>query len=402
MKLVSKHLEKIGSPQGPKATLYAVTAGLAVVPRVAWLLLIVLLAAAGVPSDEEEGRREFTKTIKKEYDISRDGTLEILTKYGKVQVNTWDRNRVKIEVQIVVRTLNETSAQEVFERINVDFTNSSNYVKAATNISTNKDWWAGWGDNKTDYTINYEVHMPSSTHLELDTKHCDVLVGVLERGASVKMKYGNFQFAGMDEETALNLAFCNGRIDKAKYINANLNHCTLKLTTAEEVTISSRYSNLAIDDAKDVRVDSKYDNYKLGQVANFRNSGQYDNIEIIEASNVYVDSKYSIVTASKIAKQLDVELDNGGLVISRMAKGFSAVNLLGRFTDFQVGVEPGAQYKLDALADYAGIGYPKTMTITYEKAKSTTHEVMGHEGSQAGEALIKARLNYGALKVKHN
>lgn len=393
MKLVSKQHGN---------TRIATFPSLAKAPRVAWLLLIVLLGAAGVPSDEEEGRREFTKTIKKEFDISRDGTVEVLTKYGKVEVNTWDRNRVKVEVQIVVRTLNETSAQEVFERINVDFTNNPNYVKAATNISTNKDWWAGWGDNKTDYTINYEIHMPSSIHLELDTKHCDVLVGELEESATVDMKYGNFQFAGLDEETELNLAFCNGRIDKAKYVDANLNHCTLKLSTAEEVNISSRYSNLSIDNAQDVRVDSKYDNYKLGQVANFRNSGQYDNIEIVEASNVFVDSKYSIVTASKVAKQLDVELDNGGLVISRMAKGFSAVNLLGRFTDFQVGVETGAQYKLDALADYAGIGYPKSMTITYEKAKSTTHEVMGHEGNNAGEALIKARLNYGALKVKHN
>ena len=183
---------------------------LAKAPRVAWLLLIILLGAAGVPSDEEEGRREFTKTIKKEFDISPDGTVEVLTKYGKVEVNTWDRNRVKVEVQMVVRTLNETSAQEVFERINVDFTNSPNYVKAATNISTNKDWWAGWGDNKTDYTINYEIHMPASIHLELDTKHCDVLVGELEESATVEMKYGNFEFAGLDEETDLILACCIG------------------------------------------------------------------------------------------------------------------------------------------------------------------------------------------------
>lgn len=365
-----------------------------------WFLLLILLCAATVPSDE--GRREFTKTVKKEFDISPEGTVEILTKYGKVEVNTWDRNRVKVEVQIVVRTLNETSAQEVFERINVDFINNDNYVKAATNISTNKDWWAGWGDSKTDYTINYEIFMPPTNHLELETKHCDVWVGKLEESARVEMKYGNFRFEGLGEETELNLAFSNGQIDNAKYIDASLNHCTLKLEEVEEITVSSRYSNLSIEKAKDVRVNSKYDNYKLGQVDNFRNSGQYDNIEIISANNVFVDSKYTIIRATEIDNQIDIELDNGGLVISKMAKGFSGINLLGRFTDFQIGIEDGAQYKLDALADYAGIGYPKSMKVIYEKAKSTTHEVMGQEGEPQADALIKARLNYGALKVKHN
>ncbi|MEZ5041021.1 MAG: hypothetical protein R2828_14080 [Saprospiraceae bacterium] len=365
-----------------------------------WLFLIVLLGAASVPSSE--GRREFTKTIKKEFDISKDGTVGILTKYGKVDVKIWERNRVKVEVQIIVRTLNETSAQEVFKRINVDFSNYNNYVKAVTNINTNKEWWSGWGDNKTDYTINYEVYMPATNRLELETKHCDVLVGNLNEGAMVDMKYGNFKFEGLAEETELNLTFCNGQIEKAKHINAVLSHCTLKLLTVAEADISSRYSNLSIEKAGDVRVDSKYDNYKLGEVANFRNSGQYDNIEILGASNVFIDSKYSNIIADHIQNQLDVELEHGGIIVARLAKGFSGVNLLGRFTDFQLGIESGAKYTLDASADYAGIGYPQGLNVTYEKAKSTTHEVMGHQGGTTGAGLIKARLNYGALKMRQN
>lgn len=66
--------------------------------RVVWLLLIVLLGVVGVFFDEEEGRREFIKMIKKEFDISFDGMVEVLMKYGKVEVNIWDCSCVKIEV----------------------------------------------------------------------------------------------------------------------------------------------------------------------------------------------------------------------------------------------------------------------------------------------------------------
>ena len=49
MKLVSKQHGN---------TRIAAYLGLAKVPKVAWLLLIILLGAAGVPSDEEEGSNE--------------------------------------------------------------------------------------------------------------------------------------------------------------------------------------------------------------------------------------------------------------------------------------------------------------------------------------------------------
>ena len=46
---------------------------------------------------------EFTKTIKREFDISANGTTYLSNKYGKIEVKTWDKNRVKIAVTIVVK-----------------------------------------------------------------------------------------------------------------------------------------------------------------------------------------------------------------------------------------------------------------------------------------------------------
>ena len=41
-------------------------------------------------------KKEFTKTIKKEFDIDADGKVSIVNKYGEVNINTWDQNKVKI------------------------------------------------------------------------------------------------------------------------------------------------------------------------------------------------------------------------------------------------------------------------------------------------------------------
>ena len=55
---------------------------------------------------------------------------------------------------------------------------------------------------------------------------------------------------------------------------------------------------------------------------------------------------------------------------------------------------------MDAAATYAGISYPRTLTVTYELEKNSSHEVKGYQGSQNAGAVINARLSYGGLKVR--
>ena len=82
--------------------------------------------------------QEFSQTIKKEFEISPDGTTSISNKYGKVDVKTWNNNRVRIEVKIVVNTTSEDLAHSVFQRIGVDFKNAPSRVEASTNIEPEK------------------------------------------------------------------------------------------------------------------------------------------------------------------------------------------------------------------------------------------------------------------------
>ena len=90
---------------------------------------------------------------------------------------------------------------------------------------------------------------------------------------------------------------------------------------------------------------------------------------------------------------------DGNIYVGEMSKSFSSVDLLGDYTDISIGLPKGTPYVLDASANYAGIGYPKMMTVTYEKEQMTSHEVKGYAGSNNG-SLIKARLRYGALKIR--
>lgn len=364
-------------------------------------LVLLLVGLISVGSDAKDRHKEFTKTIKKEFDITRDGKTSIKNKYGKVDIKVWEKNRVKVDVRIVVNASTESKAQEVFDRIDVGFKNGSNYVSAETVIESKKSsWWGNWSSSKSDYTINYEVYLPQSNSVNVTNKYGDVYVAELDGQLDVELKYGNFKLDGVNADANLNLAYGNGTLVKARDVDIEASYAKLRLKEINDTEIRSKYSTFQIERADDIRSYSKYDNYDIGEVKEFRNEGKYDDIDIDNANNVIIAARYTEVYINNIAGSLDLDFEYGGASVQKLSKGFSDVRLNGKYTDFKLNLESGAVYRMEASADYAGIRYPSAMTVTYEQDKNNSHQVEGHSGTQNAPSVIKARLNYGGLKVR--
>lgn len=361
------------------------------------LLLLALL----VPAAQVLAAAEYTKTIKKEFDITNDGTTSISNKYGKVDIKTWDRNRVKIDVTIIVKAASESSAQEVFDRISIDFSNGNNYVKAATEIEPQKKSIWSWGSSsKSDYRINYEVFLPAGNSLELDHKYGDAYVAALRGKGNLDIKYGNLKAEGFGRDADINLGYSNGVVETVGALKADVSYGKLICNEAQDVSLMTKYSKIILENAGEVRCESKYDSYELGNIRSFNNIGKYDNIRIGKVDEVVIGARYTELSLNELTRRLDLEMQYGGASIDRLARGFNSVNIDGSYTSFKIGVERGADFTMDAETNYAGIGYPSEMKVTYEYEKGSDHSVRGYIGSENAGASIKARLNYGGLKVR--
>ena len=345
-------------------------------------------------------KQEFSKVIRKEFDISPNGTTGISNKYGKVDIKTWNQNRVKIEVTITVKASSEANAQKVFDRINIAFSNSADYVKAVTNIEPRKKGLWDWSDNEnSDYAIDYDVFLPPTNNLDLEFRYGDAYVAELSGKVNADLKYANMKLEGIGSDSKISFAYGNCSIVKAEDISTDIGYAKLNINEAEDIQITSKYSKFSVERAAAVRSESKYDDYKLGDVREFSNAGKYDNIEINQADNVEVNGKYSQVNVGQVKNKLDLDLEYGG-ASSGLGREFREANLVGRYTDFRIDLAGGSAYRMDAAATYAGISYPRTLTVTYELEKNSSHEVKGYQGSQNAGAVINARLSYGGLKVR--
>lgn len=366
------------------------------------LALFMLASVSMVARAGDIERREFTKVIKKEFDITKNGTTALYNKYGKVDVKTWDKNRVKIDVTIVVNASSEETAQKVFDRIDIKFFNNEGYVKAETAIESQSGIVWNWGENRSDYSINYEIYMPATNNLELNNKYGDSYVAPISGVANIDVKYGNFKLQGVNNNAKIVLGYGSGNLVKAQNVIADISYSSMTFGEVRDVDITSKYcsQNIKIEKASNIRSNSKYDTYEIGTVRELRNNGKYDNFRVGTAENVVVVSKYSNINVNKLNNLLDLNMEYGGSVIGLLSKDFTNVNLIGKYTDFKISIEAGANFSMDASSNYAGIAYPAALKVSYEKEKGTSHEVKGHLGKEDARSTIVARLSYGGLKVK--
>ncbi|MGK0366817.1 MAG: hypothetical protein ACI85O_003893 [Saprospiraceae bacterium] len=346
-------------------------------------------------------KQEYTKSIKKDFGIFANGTVSLFNKYGKMDIKTWDKNRVKVDIRITVNSSSESDAQEVFDRITFDFSNGGDFVKAETQIaSKNSSWWSGWGDdNETDFNIDYEVYMPPTATLDLSNKYGDVYVAELARNANINVKYGNFRLDGVGENLNVTLGYGNGTVVKAARTEAKISYSKFRMQEGGDVNFDTKYSKIGIDKASDIRVNSSYDTYDIGRVRDYHSTGKYDNVSIGTAENITAVSKYTDFAVGSVKNSADFDLTYGGARIEKIANGFSEMRLSGRYADYKVRVEPGTSYQLDASANYAGIRYPSPLQVTYEKDQGTSHHVEGYVNTKGARSVIKANLSYGGLKV---
>ena len=345
-------------------------------------------------------RKDFTKTIKEEFKISSTGEVVVHNKYGEVNVKAWDQNEVKIVVHITVNARNENDAQAVFDRIDIDFSNGSSFVKAETSIEAQKKSWSWWGGtNKHDYTIDYEVHMPRTGELEVHNKYGNTFVEAIDNKVSIEVKYGNFRLDAA-KELNVRLGYGNGTVVKSGDTYAIVSHSKFRLKEANDLDLESKYSKIYLDKGNDVTSESKYDTYSMGRIGDFTNNGKHDNIEIAYVQNLNAFSKYSNLVVENVKSSAIFDLHHGGVRIDRLEKGFSEIRATGKYTDFKIVIEKGASYETDIKTTHASIYYPDDMNVTYEMSKSSDHALEGYVGSKGKGGKIKARLSYGGIKLK--
>lgn len=327
------------------------------------LFMILLLISANLSAQVLERNR----SISKAFYINKNTEVQVTNKYGNIQVINWNKDSVRLEINIEVSGNKISKVNNTFAEINVEFSGNQYYVVASTIFKNEKNnFWSDVTDitnsifkGGNDTKINYIIYMPESNPLKINNKFGNIYLE--NRSATTELDLSNGDLKANEFSGFLRLNFSYGlanikKIDKARM---TLNYGEFQIGTANELTLNSKSTSLHCTKLISLQLDSKRDKLYLGEI------GSINGV-----------SSFSYVQLDLLQNSMMLKTNFGDLIINNIKSNFSQLNIISANTDIDAVFASQTSYKLD-------IFYTKRTKVifpfTYEKLKK---ESMGKDGEE--------------------
>jgi hypothetical protein len=135
---------------------------------------------------------EFNKVSNYSVHLVR-GTVIVDTRVGDVSVEGWDRDRVDVEAEKVVRAGSEKESRRLFDRITVRLIpdEEGRTILVKTFYPPRRPWRPFRGESRL--SVNFRIKMPNDSNLELKCVDGDVVVRGVTGNQHLKVNYGDVE-----------------------------------------------------------------------------------------------------------------------------------------------------------------------------------------------------------------
>jgi len=299
-------------------------------------ILVILILNSCAFSQEEN-----SKIINKTFEVSALDKLEIENSYGEIQIETWDKNIIEIEVQISVKDKNKKKIQARLDGITIDFSQTNGTVFAKT-----KTLNSGWG--KGSMEIYYKVKMPKSNRLKLKNEYGDIRLAEHTSVVEIDLDYGS-----------ISSSF------KIKNLTLKLNYGDADLQVVENFSTNSNYSQIETQNMENATIKCDYCDLRLGYISNVA----------------------------------QVNMDYGKLKLMQMDHTFTSINFKGDYNDIRFELSKNIKVNYDFKGDYSSFKVPNEEVS--EPGPDNNFETKLKTNYQS-TSKISIRSDYTNVKINEN
>lgn len=311
---------------------------------------------------ENGGIEEKLKSYSKSYQADANDRLEVTNKFGKVTVNTWAKNEIKVDVQIKSVAGDDRTAQKMIDAISISDSKDGDVVSFRTNFGSGGGSSSLWDNlfnnrsNRHKVEVNYIIYMPAKNGLEIDNRYGAIEVPDFDGKVEIHSAYGSFSGKAL--------------------MHAN-----------NEIKV--RYGSASIESLSSCDLDVGYGSLDLGSVEKLNSEFSYSSVKIGKIKvSANIDARYA-----------------GGVTIDDLDRNFTSFSANTSYSSINVGVNNAANADFDVTVRYGGFDYGGVpVEITHKSPSDSargfhpTQTYEGHIGKGSSERKISIRTSYGGVK----
>ncbi len=301
------------------------------------------------------------KNYTKSYQLDANDRIKLNNQYGRIEVNTWERHEVKVDVEIKAEAGDDETAQKLLEGVTIHDGKNGDQVSFKTEIAQNNgnSWnFFSWGRNKTHkLTINYKVYMPVKTDLNVEDSYGAIVLPDLDGKVKITSSYGSV--------TAQNL------------------------------------NNPANE------VDGSYGNMKANSINGSHVDYSYGNFDVNQCTSIHANMSYGSFKIGRLKGAADLNLSYvGGFKIGELASSFTHLNINSDYSSVALGIMPDDSFSFDVTTSYGGFNFNESkVTLTSKPSPDWRHyssskTYKGYIGKNGSDAHVAIQTNYGSVNFE--
>ncbi|MBC6427337.1 MAG: hypothetical protein GDA51_12930 [Ekhidna sp.] len=340
------------------------------------LIFFAVIAWTGSFGKDQDQKK---KHIEKNYQISSSTRLNIENKFGKVEVNNWEKDEFSVRIEIVGKGRNEERAQRILDAIAIDINQNSNDISFETEIESRKN------KNQEGFEINYTVYMPEDNPLYVKNSFGDVTMGDRKGNLELNVSYGSMKIGDIEGNAQIRLSFGSGSVGNA--VDGN---------------ITVKYSSMEIESANTIEFEQGFSDIEIGEVRNLELESKYGKVEIEKAHKIEADVHFSGFEIEELTGSLELDCSYlGDFRVERLAKSFTLLKIDGKFGSYDIGLEPGLNADIDAEFSFADLKHSSEVKtdFNYRVKESNKSYYKGKIGDGDPDKMIKVDSRYGNLRL---
>ena len=264
-------------------------------------------------------------------------------KYGKINIISWEKDSIKLIVDISAVAKTKEEAEKILQRVHIEPIFDEKYFILTTEISekTSGNIISQLIDDltekakdlidKTNIEINISLMVPERAKLNINNKYGDVNFEKNFKGnLQLSLAYGNLNATDLPPFSSLNVQSGKIFINSIQNGRIALKYGKLALRSADRLYLESSSSEIDIDEVKDLDVDSRNDDFN-----------------IINAHSLTGKTSLSKVFVQEMWQKARLEMQGGSFKIRMLKASFEWIDIQSKSTDIKITPEENLAYQLD-------------------------------------------------------
>jgi hypothetical protein len=348
------------------------------------------------PTEQVDGDQslppiEQRRRLSRRFPVSKSGqSFTLDTRYGRVQVNAWNRQEIKVETDLIARAETPVAATQILDALSVQYLAydaNTGGTSVSSQFGASLRGKCGGGRR---YEVNYTIWLPRTLALRVAASFADVTVAADWQGPTqFNIDYGTLHTARLaGTRNVVHIANGDATIPYVKQATLEANYARLRVTEGQQIELRTNYADVDMAIVQDLTIHSKYGDVALGKVRNLRGSSGY--------------SRFSV---DKLSEGLDMSVRYcPDFEVRDMGANFRQINLDGGYSTIRLGfAEETPSFQFDVSTEQGQLLVDKKMVrvLSTDEHSQGIADVLGVYGGQVaarGAGSVNIKVHHGTVR----